>query len=259
MGRRGAVPARAEFLHAPARPRGAKARDLSGLAPARRAWRIERRHSFCSAGRVCDARLEPALRARPRNPADRRRAVRHQGRGAGDRDRGAVPHRQTRAQVADPSRSGRSGVRRHFLFDAAVSADRGCSGARRLRRCAQVARAAGAFRRSRKRAAGGGQSLAALRHRIRGRPRCLGHADRARGRHLRSAPCPRQHRRVFLKACGRELRRRLRVACLHGAASGGNVRLDDRAGNGRRPRTGRNHAGTLDSGHAVRRFPRSLP
>ena len=131
-----AFPARVEFLHAPARPRGAKARNLSGLASARRAWRPQRRHSVRSAGRVCDARLEPALRARPRHPADRRRLVRHQGGGAGDRDRGAVPHRQTRAQVVSPSRSGRSGVRRHLLFDAAVSADRGRSGARRLRRCA---------------------------------------------------------------------------------------------------------------------------
>ena len=112
---------------------------------------------------------------------------------------------------------------------------------------------------ARKRAAGGRQSLAPLRHRIRRRPRCLDHADRARGRHLRSAPCPRQHRRVFLKACGRELRRRLRVAGLHGAGSGADLRLDDRAGNGRWPRTGRNHAGPLDPGHAVCRFPRSLP
>ena len=59
--------------------------------------------------------------------------VRHQGGGAGDRDRGADPHRQARAQVVNPARSGRGGIRRHLLFDAAVSADRGCSGARRLR------------------------------------------------------------------------------------------------------------------------------
>ena len=85
----------ARFLHAlnfcmllPG-PEATKARDLSGLAAAWRARRVGRRHPVRAAGRLRDAGLEPALRARPRRLADRRRVVRHQGRRAGDRDRGA--------------------------------------------------------------------------------------------------------------------------------------------------------------------------
>ena len=58
------------------------------------------RHPVRAAGRAGDAGLEPRLCARARRRLDRRRAVRHQGGGAGDRGRGAAAHRQARAQDA---------------------------------------------------------------------------------------------------------------------------------------------------------------
>ena len=65
--------------------------------------------------------------------AGRRRAVRHQGRRAGDRGRGADPHRQARAQDRRCCSGCRGrGLRRHLLLRAAVSADRRRRGADRL-------------------------------------------------------------------------------------------------------------------------------
>ena len=57
-------------------------------------------------------------------PADRRRAVRHQGGGAGDRGRGADPHRQARAEDAPAAVAGGCRLRRHLFSGAAVPADR---------------------------------------------------------------------------------------------------------------------------------------
>ena len=113
-------------------PEATEARDLCRLAAAWRARRARRRHPVRAAGRPRDAGLEPALRLRARARAGRRRAVRHQGRGAGDRGRGADPHRQPRAQDAVAGRAGGAGLRRHLFFGAAVSADRRGGGAHRL-------------------------------------------------------------------------------------------------------------------------------
>ena len=105
--RRAAFPARAQFLHAAAGARGAEARDLHRLGAARGARRARRRRSVRAAGRTGDAGPEPGLCARARHCVDRRRAVRHQGRGAGDRRRSADPHRQARAEDATADRARR--------------------------------------------------------------------------------------------------------------------------------------------------------
>ena len=76
--------------------------------------------------------LSLALRARARHRLDRRRAVRHQGGGAGDRGRGAAAHRQARAEDAPADRARRRGVHRHLLPRRAVPADRRRRGADRL-------------------------------------------------------------------------------------------------------------------------------
>ena len=93
---------------------------------------------FVAAWRAGDAGAQPALRARPRHPAGRRRAVRHQGRGACHRRRGADPHRQARAQnrpccSALPAR--RLSV---SSFSPAVSAHRRRRGADRIS-CRRIA------------------------------------------------------------------------------------------------------------------------
>ena len=94
---------------------------------------------------------------------------------------------------------------------------------------------------------------------IAGRPAGVVGAGGARRAGVRAAARAGSDRRVFLQARGRELRRRLCAARLHGAAGGGDLRLDDRAGNGGRARSRRNHAGTADPGDAVRRLPRGVP
>ena len=162
VGRRAAVPACAQFLHAAAGAGGAKARDLYRLAAAWRARRARGRHPVRAAGRVRDAGLEPALRARARLPVGGWRAVRHQGRRAGDRARSADPHRQAGAQDLGAARSRGRGLRRHFFLRAAVSADRHRRRPRRLSGGALVARPAraqGRCRRawSRRRPAAGGK------------------------------------------------------------------------------------------------------
>ncbi len=150
---------------------------------------LGRRHPVRAAGRLRDAGLEPALRARARRPAHRRRTVRHQGRRAGDRGRGADPHRQARAQDLIAARAGGGGFRRHFLSGAAVSADRGGGGTRRLSGRAPGAGAARHRGQDRKRAAAGQRPLAAIRHRIAGRIASVVGAGRARGARLRPAAC----------------------------------------------------------------------
>src|SRR4029453_1098964 len=122
----------AGFLHAAAGPGGTKACDLSGLADAWRAWRPRRRHPVCAARRVRDAWPESSLRAWTRDYADRRGAVRNQGGGAGDRDRGADPHWQARAQNRVAPVTGGGRVCGHFLPGGAFSDHRRCSGADRL-------------------------------------------------------------------------------------------------------------------------------
>ena len=57
----------------------------------------------------------------PRRPGGGRRAVRHQGGGAGDRGRSADSHRPARAQDAAADRARRARVRRHLLPRPAVS------------------------------------------------------------------------------------------------------------------------------------------
>ena len=132
MARRAALPACAELLHAAAGAGGAKARDLHRLGAARRARRPGGRHPVCAAGRAVHARPEPALRARARRPVDRRRAVRHQGGRAGDRDRSAAAHRQARAEDAAALRARGRGLRRDLLSQRAISGHRRACGADRL-------------------------------------------------------------------------------------------------------------------------------
>ena len=256
--RRAAFPARAQFLHAAAGAGGAEARDLHRLGAARRARRARRRHPVRAAGRAGDAGLEPRLCARARRRVDRRRAVRHQGRGAGDRGRGADPHRQARAEDPTADRARRRGVRRHLLSQRAVPADRRGRGADRLSGGALGAAADGPEGRGcRPRARCAGPLAAVLprgRHR---RDRLVG-AGRACGARARPRACAGEHRHVLLQARGGELRRRLRAARLHGAAGGRDASLDDRARDGRRPRPRRDHAGAAHSGDAVRRLSRGF-
>ena len=74
--------------------------------------------------------LKPDLCARAGRTADRRRAVRHQGRGAGDRGGGADPDRAARAEDLAAGRDRGVSLYRHFLSGAAVSADRDRRGRR---------------------------------------------------------------------------------------------------------------------------------
>ncbi len=236
MDRRAAFPARAQFLHAAAGSGGAEARHLHRLGAARRARRACGRHPVRAAGRAGHAGFKSCLRARARRLVDRRRAVRHQGGGAGDRGRGAAPHRQARAEDAAALRARGRGVRRHLLSQCAVSADRRGRGADRLSGGAHRARAGGAEERGdRHRASAAGPLAAVFRGEHRRADRLVG-AGRARGARARAQPCAGHHRDVFLKARRGELRRRLRAARLHGAAGGRDASLDDGARNGRRAR-----------------------
>ena len=129
-----------ELLHAAARAGGAAACDLCRLADAWLARRARRRRVVRAARRVGDARPELSLCARARPAAGRGRALRHQGRGAGDRGRGHHPHRQARPENEAADRPRGSGLRRHLCFVGAVSADRDrrrrhrlCGGAHRSR------------------------------------------------------------------------------------------------------------------------------
>ena len=185
--RRAALPACAEFLHAAAGTGGAEARHLHWLGAARRARRACGRHPVRAAGRAGDAGLEPCLRARARRLVDRRRAVRHQGGGAGDRGRGAAAHRQARAEDAAALRARGRGVRRHFLSQRAVSADRRGGGADRLVGGAHVTGASRAEGRSDRHRARGAGPLAAVRPRGGDRPCRVVGAGRARGARVQPA------------------------------------------------------------------------
>ena len=247
-----------ELLRAVARTGGAEARDLYRLAAARRARRARSRHPVRAAGRVRDAGAEPALCARARHPDHRWRAVRHQGRRAGDRGRSAHPHRQARAQDLAAARHRGRGLRRHLFHGDSVSADRDRGGAHRLPGRALVAGAARAQGRRRRADTRGARPLAAGGDGVGDRAGSVVGAGRAGGAGARSQPRAHQYRVVLLEARGGELRRRLCAARLHGAGGGRDLRLDDRAGNGRRPRPRRDHARPADPGDAVRRLPRGV-
>ena len=260
----------ARFLHAlnfcmllPG-PEAHAARHLCRLAAAWRARRTCRRHSVRAARRLRDAGPEPALCLWARRSAsDRRRAVRHQGRRAGDRGRGADPHRQARAEdQLCCSRSRRLAFIGIFFFALPFPLIVVGGGADRLSgHRAQSARRNSALPRQtdktcrRRRKAAGGNSPS---------PRSIGLTMWWAPVALAALRCSAAamcwwHRRVLLQARGGELRRRLCAAGLHGAAGGGDLRLADRAGNGGRPRPGRDHAGPADPGDAIRRLPRRVP
>ena len=115
------LPACAELLHAAAGTGGAAAGDLYRLAVApyrrrhhgRRPVHSPRRHRHHG----------PELRlCRLRQGRIRRGSVlRAEGRGAGDRDPGRVPRRQTRAAQPGHDRAGRHRLRRDLLLQRAVS------------------------------------------------------------------------------------------------------------------------------------------
>ena len=114
-------PARAQLLHAAARTGGAAAGDLYRLADApharrhhgRRAVRHSRHHRHHGAQlRLCRLR---------QRAGDRRAVLRPQGRGAGDRAGGGVPHRQALAQEQRDAPARGGGLRRHLLFQHSVS------------------------------------------------------------------------------------------------------------------------------------------
>ena len=153
-------------------------------------------HPVRAAGRAGDARGQPALRARARHPGGRRRAVRHQGGGAGDRGRGADPHRPARAEDAPADRARGARLRRHLLPRSAVSA-RSWSLAAAIGFFTTQAKPARGLQR-RRRAAGGRPALAAAVGLVlwwapvRSPRSLLGHAARAGG-----------HRPVLLQARGR--------------------------------------------------------
>ena len=74
-----------------------------------------------------------------------------------------------------------------------------------------------------------------------------------------SAACPGEHRHIFFKTGSRQFWRRLRPACLYGAGSGPDIRLDDGVRDGRRTRPCRDDPGTAYSRHAIRRLPCRIP
>ena len=96
---------------------------------------LGRRNSVRAARRIRDVGPEPDVCTRAGNFGGRRRAVRHQGGGSGDCDRGADPHRQARAQDTAFALAGGGCLRRHLLSGAAFPVDcRSCCRHRLLRR-----------------------------------------------------------------------------------------------------------------------------
>ena len=161
---------------------------------------------------------QPALRPRARHPGDRRCAARHQGGGAGDRGRGADPHRAPRAEDAPAGRAGRRS--RSSASSSSTCRFRSSSSPRRRSASSPPSATGG-----RATPVPGRWRQAALAHR--GRARAVvgaGGAGRARAGHAARAG---RHRPVLLQAGGGELRRRLRAARLHGAAGGRDPWLDD--------------------------------
>ena len=100
-------------------------------------------------------------------------------------------------------------LHRHFLFGAALSADRRGRGADRLSGRTRLARAPGRESQCRGLTPPAPGPLAAGHHRRHRRARGLGRADRARADRARAQPCAGQHRRILFQARGGELRRRL--------------------------------------------------
>ena len=258
MDRRAALPARAQLLHAAARPGSAKARHLYRLGAAWRARRAHRRNPVRAAGRLRDPGIEPALRARSRYLGGGRRVVRHQGGGVGHRGGGTDPHRQAGAEDLRAARCGGSRLRRNFLPVTAVSANRAGRRGDGLRGRAIRAGTAGARRQGTGRSSGHRGPLAAVFPRVGDRRGRMVGAGRIGCDRVRPAPCSGRYRRLLLETCGSELRRRLCAARLYGAGSRADLRLDDRAGNGGRSWPGGNHAGTAYSGDSIRWLPRRL-
>ena len=122
---------RAQLLHVAARPGGASAQDLHGLADASLARGHYGRRAFSYPRHRQHHGAELHLR-RVRQCAGRGGAVfRAQGRGAGNRAARRVSRRQPRPQRLADADAGAGRFYRHLLFGCSLSAD--CAGSRRDR------------------------------------------------------------------------------------------------------------------------------
>ena len=110
-----------ELLHAAAGSRGDAARDLRRLASARHQGRARRGAVVRRAGRAARAGAVDLLRGLRQDAGGRGAVHRREGRGAGDRARGADPRRTTGAARAARLGRRRRRLRRHLLLRAAVS------------------------------------------------------------------------------------------------------------------------------------------
>ena len=271
---REALPARAQLLHAAARPRGAAARDLHRLADAPHA----RRHRGGRALRPAVAR-DPdravvALRRVRRRAGDRRRVLRHQACGDGDRRLRRVPARLARADERLDLVDRRARVRRRRAWRAALPARHRLRGgdrlrrrqdrsgqvlaARRPRRGEGVVRAGGDRRRHADAAARASSAASASRACCSSRSALWG------GAIARSDACLRQRRRadedglVLHPGRAAHLRRRVRGAAVRLPGRGRAAPLADRGPDDRRPRPRRIDARAADHGRRLRRLRRRL-
>ena len=237
MDRRGAFPARAQFLHAAAGSRSHAACDLCRLAAP---WHVGRPRCWVAvraARRPCRARAQHRLCALRSIALCRGGVCRHQGGRSRHRHRGPAQSCKARASWAGSLAHRRCCLRRHLLLRCAIS-----SGDRRRRSVGLCA----CRHESRRTARASKQNLSRA-HRpnvAHGKP-VARHLDRAACHHgppVWPRPCLHRHRHLLLEARHRDLRRRLFGARLHGAAGGRNVWLAERRRDARRSRPRRNHA-----------------
>ena len=131
LDRRIEVPARAQLLHAVARPGSHAARDLCRLAVAWHTRRARGRHALRAAGLRRHARTLHPVRALPGRRRGRGIVLRTESGGPRDRRRSRVSHRATRVTQSRAGCRRGTGLRRHLLPRNAFSADRARRGLRR--------------------------------------------------------------------------------------------------------------------------------
>ena len=267
------LPARAQLLHAAAGTRGAAARHLYRLADAPHPRRHHGRRAVHPARHRRHHGLELDLCPLRAGRHRRRPVLRAQGGRARHRPRRGRAHRQEGAEEPRHGRHRRRRLRGDLLSRRAVPAHRARGRPDRLRRRPRRTRLVPGRRRPRFRGRNGGPRQPARRRAARACPpdrrrqlQGLGRVAGAVARPGRRDPGDprtgqrlRSDRPLLLGHGGGHLRRRLCGARLRGAAGGRELRLAGARRDARRPRHGRDDAGSADHGPAVRRLHGRLP
>ena len=131
LDQRAALPARAELLHAAARPRGAATGHLHRLAAASHVGRHRRRRAVRAALVVHSRRPELGLPALRRRAGGGRVVLWPEARGDGAGAACGPPHRHARAEEPLDVGHRRAGLRRHLCVRHTLSGHRGGGGADR--------------------------------------------------------------------------------------------------------------------------------